>query len=49
VLACLLLVSLPLLLAIVAPALAPCLFSLAIDTAPALLEPDPYPRTGSGP
>jgi hypothetical protein len=45
VLACFLLVSLPLLLAIVAPALAPFLCSLAIDSAPALLEPDPWNPT----
>jgi hypothetical protein len=44
-LACFLLVSLPLLLAIIAPALAPCLFSLASDSAPALLEPDPWNPT----
>jgi hypothetical protein len=44
-LACFLLVSLPLLLAILAPALAPCLCSLAIDRAPALLDPDPWNPT----
>jgi hypothetical protein len=44
-LACLLLVSLPLVLAVLAPALAPFLCSLAIDAAPALLEPDPWNPT----